>query len=529
MALRNKYFLTLLAASTAVILVASTAHASRRTAAPIEFKAPATVPGQKAVIVGQAGERNVDKSAVPVQQVATGATGQMPYYHRARLLGGAAPAPKHHYHPAGKQGLPATPNSSNQLNQTAKSHIRSGGVVSADQWRAQGGNPDASTFEMRRDGFESDGVSSGNPAAPRTAPAPVPHDQDRNPRANSYSGPVVGAGYRESYGYQTRTNGQYYVDIRKGDTLYSLARASGSSVRELALINNIQPPYRLQIGQKIHLKQPINQAIRAPQPAIIQASVRPGTQKLPYDGVHEVRPKDTLFSLAQRYNADLDELAQINHISWPYTLKIGDCLRVPGHNNERIAPRTARPANPSSGIYEAQNDAADPVASGQLALHQEINPSLATGGVPQDLDQQHGPANLSGLKPTTASTYFKDLNWPIDDGIVIGRFNEHQEANLRLSTSVGSPVKSVAFGKVTYAGQGTASYAKRVVIRHDHGLITIYDRLDNLNVKQGQIITEGTIIGETWGSDPHMDTIFEFAVKQNNRLTDPETILKTRS
>ena len=39
--------------------------------------------------------------------------------------------------------------------------------------------------------------------------------------------------------------------VKRGDTLYRISRATGTSVKELARLNNISPPYTIEVGQKL--------------------------------------------------------------------------------------------------------------------------------------------------------------------------------------------------------------------------------------------------------------------------------------
>ncbi len=49
---------------------------------------------------------------------------------------------------------------------------------------------------------------------------------------------------------------KYYV-VKRGDTLYSIGFRSGHGYRRLAKWNNILPPYKIKIGQKIKLHKPV--------------------------------------------------------------------------------------------------------------------------------------------------------------------------------------------------------------------------------------------------------------------------------
>ncbi|CDL39073.1 Uncharacterized lipoprotein YgeR precursor [Citrobacter freundii] len=45
-------------------------------------------------------------------------------------------------------------------------------------------------------------------------------------------------------------SGSVYT-VKRGDTLYRISRATGTSVKEIARLNNISPPYTIEVGQKL--------------------------------------------------------------------------------------------------------------------------------------------------------------------------------------------------------------------------------------------------------------------------------------
>lgn len=47
-------------------------------------------------------------------------------------------------------------------------------------------------------------------------------------------------------------NSDFYI-VKKNDTLYRIAKAHSKTVNELASLNNIKPPYTIEIGQKIQI------------------------------------------------------------------------------------------------------------------------------------------------------------------------------------------------------------------------------------------------------------------------------------
>ncbi len=81
----------------------------------------------------------------------------------------------------------------------------------------------------------------------------------------------------------------------------------------------------------------------------------------------------------------------------------------------------------------------------------------------------------------------------------------------------GSPVKAAAKGKVVYVGWLTG-YGNVVIVEHD-GFHTVYSRLREVLVKEGQKVLAGTVIGKA-GSEP-----IHFELRVGGEAVDPEPYL----
>lgn len=103
--------------------------------------------------------------------------------------------------------------------------------------------------------------------------------------------------------------------VKKGDTLYSIARRYQTNVDVLQRINAISDPSTLYAGQEI--KVPKAQQAITPVP-------KPGTK--PY----VVRKGDTLSGIARRFNTSVVALQKLNHFSNPNQLVVGSTILVPG-------------------------------------------------------------------------------------------------------------------------------------------------------------------------------------------------------
>ncbi|MFF2093297.1 LysM peptidoglycan-binding domain-containing protein [Paenibacillus sp. NPDC058174] len=91
--------------------------------------------------------------------------------------------------------------------------------------------------------------------------------------------------------------------VRRGESVWQLARQYGVSVEALAGVNGLENPNRLVIGQAL----------------IIPTSA----------GSHTVLPGETLWSISQRYGATLQELAIVNGLSNPALIYPGQIIRIP--------------------------------------------------------------------------------------------------------------------------------------------------------------------------------------------------------
>ena len=106
-------------------------------------------------------------------------------------------------------------------------------------------------------------------------------------------------------------NGNYYIEVRKGDTFRSLADELGISYRKLAKYNERDKKDSLVPGEIIYLQK---KAKRAPKS---------------YKGrLHYVRAGESMYSIAQLYNIRLKYLYKMNKLSPDYQIKVGDSLRL---------------------------------------------------------------------------------------------------------------------------------------------------------------------------------------------------------
>ena len=149
--------------------------------------------------------------------------------------------------------------------------------------------------------------------------------------------------------------GDYLIyTIKKGDNLYSIAKNYNITLDELINFNQ-QGSTLLHIGEQLLI--PINNQTNNN----IQYVIKPG---------------DTLYNIAKRYNTNVDEIKKINNLN-SNMLKIGETILIPGtsnyqtyviRTNDTLEGIALRYNTTVENIMKANNLLTDDVTVGQIIL-----------------------------------------------------------------------------------------------------------------------------------------------------------------
>ena len=135
----------------------------------------------------------------------------------------------------------------------------------------------------------------------------------------------------------------------------------------------------------------------------------------------------------------------------------------------------------------------------------------------------------------TAFDFFKKkFIFPIDKYIITGVYGSQRILNgkprrphygIDFHAPEGTPVKAMMDGEVTLAENDMYFTGGTIIFDHGHGISTLYMHMKDINVKIGQKIKQGQIVGTLGQSGratgPHLDIRLNwFDVK-----LDPATIL----
>lgn len=112
----------------------------------------------------------------------------------------------------------------------------------------------------------------------------------------------------------SRASGEYTV--KKGDNLWEIAEAHGTTVNDLRSLNGLGPYTELHPGQKIKVNASSGRS---------SSGKSSGTKIMSY----KVRKGDTIAKIAQKYGTTTQEIASINGIHTVDYLRVGQLINVP--------------------------------------------------------------------------------------------------------------------------------------------------------------------------------------------------------
>jgi murein DD-endopeptidase MepM/ murein hydrolase activator NlpD len=322
----------------------------------------------------------------------------------------------------------------------------------------------------------------------------------------------------------------YYV--KPGETLSDISTSFGVPVKLIQEANGIANPHRISEGQELLIPVDEN-AVAAVREEIARRSKADAASRVvdaPLEvKQYTVKEGDSLWSIANSFNLDINTLFGCNNMKDPNYLRVGTSLRIPNQD----------------GIFYkvAKGDTLAEIAKKHGTQTEQI--VKANGMDPGSL-KEGKEIFLPGAKPVTtvfaligsssgksSQQFSKTFEWPLSGRINSGygwrrhpltkRRDFHTGIDIKGST--GRIIRASKAGRVAYAGW-MGGYGRVVVIDHGRGYTTLYAHCSSLMVKQGQRVSTGQPVGKVGSSGQATGPHLHFEVRLNNKAINPLQVLK---
>lgn len=153
------------------------------------------------------------------------------------------------------------------------------------------------------------------------------------------------------------------------------------------------------------------------------------------------------------------------------------------------------------------------------------------------LREQKDVRDALSIKGDDLLNFTTDFILPVD-GIISGNFGNQRIFNgvpknphtgTDIAAPLGTPVKASGKGKVLLAGGNYFYSGNMVILDHGKGLKTIYAHLKDVNVKKGDIVNQGDIIGSVGQTGRATGPHLHFGASLNNVRFRPHSLLDITS
>jgi murein DD-endopeptidase MepM/ murein hydrolase activator NlpD len=270
-----------------------------------------------------------------------------------------------------------------------------------------------------------------------------------------------------------------------------------------------------------------------------------------------VRPGQTVGYLAREYGVTRKAIIEANNLTPPdYKIEIGRTLVIPGSGSPG-RDQTRAPVNAAAAEKPPTPPAPDrPVAAGPGRKAPEIIPlddpaptparsaKASAVNVPAPAVAGQGrlappaepaarsvkPAEAEGVSAQAepAARSGGRLPWPVRGRVLAGygaTKGGGNNAGINIAAARGAPVRSVDSGVVAYAGNEVRGYGNLVLVKHPSGFISAYAHLDEMQVKRGDTVGGGQVIGKVGDTGGVGEPQLHFELRRGQKAVDPREFL----
>ena len=266
-------------------------------------------------------------------------------------------------------------------------------------------------------------------------------------------------------------------------------------------------------------------------------------QKGSYKGnTYKVNKGDTMFLIAYLTGMDVKDLASMNNMKEPYSLSVGQTLKISNCSTKTITTTvpvkttaSAAPAAPAEPEVTYTPGANGTQIGSDGTVIGPIKSGVATGGASTPAFTNNTPST-----PVTTTTQVETTNntpvnanvvapvasnvawqWPTQGNVIQGFSNsDGGNKGIDISGSRGQSVKAAASGRIVYAGNALRGYGNLIIIKHNDDFLSAYAHNDKILVSDQQEVKAGQEIAKM-GSTGTNAVKLHFEIRYKGKSVDP--------
>ena len=225
---------------------------------------------------------------------------------------------------------------------------------------------------------------------------------------------------------------------------------------------------------------------------------------------HRVDAADSARSLAARYGADANAIAELNDLKRGQTIVERQEVFIPKRGGRE-------PGRPVSGPSAGRGPKA-------IAAKQESEdvggPRSLPGASPREAKLNR---EAQAARPKCAQTGFGCLKWPVKGKLVslFGKKGTTHHDGIDILAEKGTPILAARGGEVLYSGADIKGYGNLIILRHSDGVLSIYAHNDTNLVSEGERVEEGQAVARVGQTGSTSRPCLHFEVRMGEDPRDP--------
>lgn len=304
--------------------------------------------------------------------------------------------------------------------------------------------------------------------------------------------------------------------VKKGDTLWKIAREYGVSIASIKEINQLVNDDVLSVNQKLEIPGMgggLTDASRIAQASIITYTVIKG---------------DTLWTISRKFDAKMSSIISLNNLKEISRLSIGQKIKIPIANMD-IAKAEGYDENAQVQeiIYYVKKG--ENLWNISRDYNVKLETIIAANNISDASNISTGQRLIIPKVPGIRSSICNFI-WPTKGRITSAygtRFlNGHKEfhSGIDIACPSGTNIVAAENGKVSYSGY-MRGYGNVIILSHPGGYSTVYAHNSVNLVKKGQVVKKGSLIGKIGRTGNATGPHIHFEIRLNGKPRDPSPYL----
>lgn len=161
------------------------------------------------------------------------------------------------------------------------------------------------------------------------------------------------------------------------------------------------------------------------------------------------------------------------------------------------------------------------ILGGNIALLMLTTSLVGTGT--QDLDKFEAESRLLPEVQAKLTTQIK-LRFPLERVVLNQSFSIFHRG-VDLDGNIGDPIYPIMNGVVEFHEYGKIGYGNNILINHQNGFTSRYAHLSKIEVKDGQEVTTGTVLGKVGSTGHSTGPHLHLEIYHDTQILNPLTVL----